>query len=118
MPPLASVRRAPKKTVAGSIPVAANRIEESTVKTIKNKTNKPIRVPLPRGKVVHLGPAKSGQITTEAAEHPGLKKMIEAGDIELMDDVTAASEGGGSASRGHGAEGHGGGGVHRRSGDR
>jgi hypothetical protein len=89
------------------------------MKTIKNKTNKPIRVPLPRGKTVHLGPAKSGQITTEAAEHPGLKKMVEAGDIEVTDEIGGGGAGGAGGSAGGGSRtGHGGAGGMRRSGDR
>jgi hypothetical protein len=89
------------------------------MKTIKNKTNKPIRVPLPRGKTVHLGPAKSGQITTEAAEHPGLKKMVEAGEIEVTDEIGGGGAGGAGGSAGGGSRtGHGGAGGMRRSGDR
>jgi hypothetical protein len=88
------------------------------MKTIKNKTNRPLRVPLPRGKTVHLGPAKSGQITSEAAEYAGLKKMIEAGDLELFDEESGPEGAGGAGLRGHAAQGHGAGGVNRRSGDR
>jgi hypothetical protein len=90
------------------------------MKTIKNKTNRPLRVPLPRGKTVHLGPAKSGQITTEAAEHPGLKKMVEAGEIEVTDEAGSGAAGGmiGGAGGGGSRTGHGGGGGMRRSGDR
>ena len=89
------------------------------MKTIKNKTTKPLRVPLPRGKTVHLGPAKSGQITTEAAEHPALKKLVEAGEIEVIDEEAGGGSGGPGGAGGGGARhGHGGGGVMRRSGDR
>ena len=89
------------------------------MKTIKNQTNRPLRVPLPRGKFVHLGPAKTGQITTEAAEHSGLKKLIEAGEIALFDEGTAPGEIAGGGPRGRGAApGHSSGGVMRRSGDR
>jgi hypothetical protein len=88
------------------------------MKIIKNKTNRPLRVPLPRGKTIHLGPAKSGQITTEAAEHAGLKKLIDAGEIELLEDEAAAAEMGSGGQRGHAAQGHSSGGVNRRSGDR
>lgn len=88
------------------------------MKTIKNKTNRPLRVPLPRGKTVHLGPAKSGQITAEAAEYTGLKKMIDAGEIELFDEESGPEGAGGGGPRGHAAQGHGAGGVNRRSGDR
>jgi hypothetical protein len=89
------------------------------MKTIKNQTNRPLRVPLPRGKFLHLGPAKSGQIATAAAEHPGLKKLIEAGEIELFDEGAAPGDSGGGGQRGPGsAQGHSSGGVMRRSGDR
>ncbi len=89
------------------------------MKTIKNKTTRPLRVPLPRGKTVHLGPAKSGQITTEAAEHPALKKLVDAGEIEIVDDDDGSSGGGAGGFAGGGARhGHGGGGGMRRSGDR
>lgn len=89
------------------------------MKIIKNKTNRPLRVPLPRGKTVHLGPAKSAQITTEAAGHPGLKKLVEAGEIELLEDGDVEGGGGPGAAGGGGARhGYGGGGVMRRSGDR
>ena len=89
------------------------------MKTVKNKTQRPLRVPLPRGKTVHLGPGKSSHITTKAAEHPGLKKLIEAGEIEVLDEGAGASGGGGGGPQGHGtAQGHSSGGVNRRSGDR
>ncbi len=89
------------------------------MKTIKNKTTKPIRVPLPRGKTVHLGPSKSGQITTEAAEYAGLKKLVEAGDIEIVDEGPDGGGGGPGGPGGSGARhGYGGGGGMRRSGDR
>ena len=89
------------------------------MKIIKNKTNRPLRVPLPRGKTVHLGPGKSGQVTTEAAEYAGLKKLVDAGDIELTDESEGGGAGGAGGAGGGGARhGHGGGGGMRRSGDR
>ena len=50
---------------------------------IINKTNQPISVPLPRGKKLFLGPAKTGQVNAKAAAHPPLVKLIEAGEIEI-----------------------------------
>lgn len=89
------------------------------MKTIKNKTNRPLRVPLPRGKFLHLGPTKSGQITTEAVEYPNLKKLLDAGEIELLEDDAAGAGGGlGGGGAGGARTGHGGGGGMRRSGDR
>jgi hypothetical protein len=51
--------------------------------TITNKTRKPVSVPLPQGKRLFLGPAKSGQITPKAVDHPPLKKLIDEGVLEL-----------------------------------
>jgi len=55
------------------------------MKTVINKTRAPLRVPLPRGKSLHIGPAKSGQIRDEDADHPGLKKLVEAGKLEIVE---------------------------------
>ncbi len=89
------------------------------MKIVKNKTQKPLRVPLPRGKTLHLGPGKSGQIATEAAEHAALKKLVASGEIEVVEagDEPDAAGGGGPRSGGA-AQGHGSGGMIRRSGDR
>ncbi len=54
------------------------------MKTILNKSQKPLKVPLPRGKVLHLGPHKEGQITDHAVDHPPLKALLEAGDLEIV----------------------------------
>lgn len=55
------------------------------MKTIVNKTPKPLRVPLPQGKTLHLGPLKTGQISVQAADHPPVKKLAEAGTVEIYD---------------------------------
>ena len=52
---------------------------------VSNKTNRPLRVPLPGGKKLHLGPAKTAKLTPRASEFPPLLKMVEAGDIEIID---------------------------------
>jgi hypothetical protein len=52
---------------------------------ITNKTKRPISVPLPGGKKLFLGPGKVGQITARSAEHPPLRALVEAGDLELDD---------------------------------
>jgi hypothetical protein len=57
------------------------------MKTIVNKTAKALRVPLPHGKVLHLGPRKSGHINVHDADHPPLKKLVEAGEVEIFDDL-------------------------------
>jgi len=55
------------------------------MKTVTNKTNAPVRVPLPRGKALHLGPRRTGQIRDEDAETPRVKKLVEAGTIDIFD---------------------------------
>ncbi len=55
------------------------------MKTVVNKTRAPLRVPLPRGKSLHLGPNKTGQIADSAEEHAALKKLVDSGKIEIFD---------------------------------
>ncbi|MFH1808249.1 MAG: hypothetical protein ABIJ09_05880 [Pseudomonadota bacterium] len=52
---------------------------------ISNKTLRALSIPLRGGKKLHLGPGKIGQIDAKAAEYPALKKLIEAGDVEILD---------------------------------
>jgi len=86
---------------------------------VTNKTGKPLSIPLPRGKTLHLGPRKSAQISSHDLEHPALKKLVETGAVEIepMDSGSSGGDGGGTRgpapTRGHTA-GRGG----RRSGDR
>jgi hypothetical protein len=85
---------------------------------IINKTKRPIRVPLPDGKKLFLGPFKTGQITPKSASHPALVQLIEAGDLEL-DDV--GRSGGGTSETSIAMGGDKGGGRQssiRRTGDR
>ncbi len=53
------------------------------MKSIRNKTRGPIAVPLPRGKKLHLGLGKTGEITVEAASHPPLLKLVELSLIHI-----------------------------------
>lgn len=53
---------------------------------ITNRTHKPLSVPLPGGKKLFLGPAKTGQVSARALEFKPLVKLIEAGDIEATGD--------------------------------
>ena len=48
------------------------------MKTILNKTRRPLKIQLARGRVLRLGPDKEGQIATNDAEQETLQKMIEA----------------------------------------
>ncbi len=77
------------------------------MKTVQNKTRRPLRVPLPRGKSLHLGPGKTGQVSAEATDHPAFKKLVEAGELEVLGDgATAtgragATPGGQESTHGH-----------------
>ena len=62
------------------------------MKIIINKTHAPIKVPLPRGKVLHLGPDKSGKIAHQDLDHPPLKQMIEDKTIEVEDDAADSAD--------------------------
>lgn len=89
------------------------------MKTVTNKTQKPVRVPLPRGKTLHLGPGRSGQIASSAADHPQLKKLVEAGEIEILGEGPGSTEGAASeTARRAWMPGHASGSRGRRSGDR
>ena len=55
------------------------------MKTVVNKTRAPLRIPLPRGKSLHLGPNKTGQIADGAEEHAAVKKLVDAGKLEIFD---------------------------------
>jgi hypothetical protein len=89
------------------------------MKTVTNKTHKPLSVPLPRGKTLHLGPGKTGQISAKDAEHPALAKLAESGTIEILDEGARANDGSAGGKKG-GAPmlGHTWGSSSRRSGDR
>ena len=86
---------------------------------VTNKTGRPLSIPLPRGKTLHLGPRKSAQISAHDLEHPALKKLVEAGAIEIAPEDTGSTGGDGAGTHGRApmggyTAGRGG----RRSGDR
>lgn len=57
------------------------------MKSVINKTHKPIKIALPGGKTLHLGLAGRGQIPDSALERPAFKKLVEAGEIEVLDEA-------------------------------
>ena len=57
------------------------------MRTVRNKTQLPVRVPLPGGKTLHLGPAKTGQISDQAADGRSFQRLVEQGTIELVGDA-------------------------------
>ena len=85
---------------------------------ITNKTGKPLRVPLPGGKMLYLGPGKTGQVTNKALKHPQLVKLLEAGEIESADGAPKRKKAGGGKIALPTGSRHGGSGAMRQSGDR
>lgn len=59
------------------------------MKTVRNKTHRPLKVHLPRGRVLHLGPGKEGQVSVHDADAPSLHKLVEAGDLEILGEGKA-----------------------------
>jgi len=51
---------------------------------IRNTTNAPLRISLPGGKVLHLGPGKIAQIDDKATEHAAVQRLVAAGSIEIL----------------------------------
>jgi hypothetical protein len=86
---------------------------------VSNKTQRPLSIPLPGGKTLHLGPGKTGQIAASAVRDARVRKLVEAGEIEIVgdDDRPTAGLGGGPRGRGF-RPGYGSGSGSRRSGDR
>jgi len=87
---------------------------------VLNKTRRPLTVSLPGGKKLRLGPGKVGQVAPKDASHPPVKKLIDDGDIEVLDAGLTKGAGGfrkTSSGGGGSASGSSGGGV-RHTGDR
>ena len=57
------------------------------MKSIVNKTHGALRVPLPHGKVLHLGLNQTAHVSVHDADHPPLKKLVEEGKVELFDET-------------------------------
>ena len=72
--------------------------EGRDMKEIRNLTRRPIRVPLGGGKVLHLGPAAAGQVADDAVERPAFRKLVDAGEIEVLGEGHVDSAGDRSSS--------------------
>ena len=59
------------------------------MKEIRNTTSKPLRVPLPQGKTLHLGPRHTGQVAPQALEHPPLRELVESGELDILGEGEA-----------------------------
>ena len=87
--------------------------------TITNKTHRPLRVPLSGSRTLHLGPGKTGQISSRDAEDPRLKNLVEQGAIEIIDEGAQRSPGGSNERKDRRTTGgHGRSSGSHRSGDR
>lgn len=71
------------------------------MKEIVNRTPRPIQVPLPGGKRLHLGPGKTGQVSDKAAELPAFRKLLEDETIAFTGDAEQHPSGPAPASGGH-----------------
>ena len=56
------------------------------MKAIRNTTPSPLRVPLGRGRVLHLGPGQTGRIADEAVTTRGVRRLIESGAVTVFGD--------------------------------
>jgi len=63
------------------------------MKTILNKTRKPIKIHLPGGKLLHLGPAKTGQVSDQASEMPSFQKLLKKKQIEILGEGESKAAG-------------------------
>jgi len=88
------------------------------MKDIKNKTMRPLRIPLPGGKVLHLGPQKVAQIADNAPEHPGVQRLIKDGTIEILGKGERSGGGDGAATGPGPSQGQGKSPFRRSAGDR
>lgn len=55
---------------------------------VRNRTVRPLRVPLPGGHVLHLGPGKTAEIADRALEGPTVRRLL--GDGTLTVEAEAA----------------------------
>lgn len=63
------------------------------MKTIRNKTFKPLKLTFSGGKVLHLGPGKTGQIPDTALEQKSIKSLLKDATIEILDGGPAHGAG-------------------------
>jgi hypothetical protein len=88
------------------------------MREIINKTKRPIRIPLPGGKKLFLGPGKEAQISDKAAGTPAVLRLVEEGSIEIMSEGDRADGNTGVASTAEVSQGRAKSPFRRRSGER
>lgn len=70
---------------------------------IKNTARRPLRVPLPHGKTLHLGLGKTGSVGDDALEHPPFQKLVRDGEIEVLGHQAASGSAPGGQASSHGS---------------
>ena len=70
------------------------------MKTIRNKTFKPLKISFSGGKVLHLGPGKTGQIPDAAIDQRSIQTLLKAATIEVLDGGPANVPGADTSSGG------------------
>lgn len=77
------------------------------MKSIVNRARRPLKIHLSRGRVLHLGPGREGQIGTQDADRESFKKLVEAGDVEIVGEGSGPVTTGGNVASSHpDARGH------------
>jgi len=57
------------------------------MKTLKNLTSRPLKIRLGGGKTLHLGPFKTGQVADAAAGDASVRKLVDAGEVEIVGEA-------------------------------
>ncbi len=70
------------------------------MKTILNKTFKPLKITFSGGKVLHLGPGKTGQIPDAALDQNSIQALVKSATIEVLDGGPAHVQGADTSSGG------------------
>ena len=73
------------------------------MKTILNKTHKPMKISIGGGRFLHLGPSKTGQISDQASGSPAVCRLVKAGEIEVLGEEPSVQGRPAPAASGHGA---------------
>ena len=54
------------------------------MKTILNKTHKPMKIPIGGGRFLHLAPNKTGQISGQTSGSAAIRTLVKSGEIEVL----------------------------------
>ena len=71
------------------------------MKTVRNTSRRPLRVHLPQGKTLHLGLGKEGQINDHDVDAEGVRRLVKAGDLEILGEGAAPRAASGAAPGAH-----------------